>query len=239
MKRTPPTVELIVFIAGLLAATAAGVYGYRTVGLYGDGAFASGYHRETDPKTGESLLVREVESSKGRIRHIIDNSQRTREIQMDLDGDGVIESAAPLREKGAVRVGVDRNKNGTIDAWGYWSDDRLIRAELDLDENGTVERWEYYGAENRLEKVGSSSKGDGVADTWSFPDAAGLLLKEEFDTDRDGRVDKRHFYVEPPGSPSSRVLSIVEMDIDRSGKPDRRMYYRPDGTFDRVERVAR
>ena len=215
MTRTPPTVEVIVFAAGLAAAAAAGVYGYRAVGLYGDGPFAAGYHRETDPRSGESVLVREVRTSKGPIRHIIDNLQRTREVQIDLDGDGVMESASASDAKGGVRVGVD------------------------LDKNGTIERWEYYGADARIERVGTSSTGNGVEDTWSYPDAAGLLLKEEFDTDQDGRIDKRHLYVAPPESPSARVLSVVEMGIDRSGRPERRMYYRPDGSFDRVEKVAR
>jgi hypothetical protein len=239
MTRKPAAVQLMVFIAGLAAATAAGVLGYRVVGLYGDGAFAAGYHRATDPQTGQSVLVHEVDSSKGRIRRVIDSSLQVREVRIDFDGDSVMETAAMMANGQPTRTAVDQTKNGTADTWGYWSGGRLTRAELDLDENGTIERWEHYGADNGLEKVGTSSKGDGVEDSWSYPDSMGLILKEEFDTDRDGRVDKRHLYSSPPASPSTRVISVVEIGIDASGTPERRLHYRFDGSFDRVERVSR
>src|SRR5688572_23057249 len=81
------------------------------------------------------------------------------------------------------RIELDQNKNGRMDTFSYWDATRVNRIEIDADEDGRIERWEHYAEGNRLEKVGTSSKGDGVEDTWSFPDSAGLVLKEEFDTD--------------------------------------------------------
>lgn len=137
------------------------------------------------------------------------------------------------------RIDVDQNKNGRIDTFGYWDGTRLIRIEIDADEDGRVERWEHHGDGNKLQSVGTSSKGDGVEDTWSYPDAAGLLLKVEIDTDRDGAVDKRDSYAASPDAADGRVLAVVELGLDKTGQPARRLYYRPDGAFDRTETPRR
>lgn len=136
-----------------------------------------------------------------------------------------------------TRLDVDTNKNGKIDAFSYRDGTTLLRIEVDRDEDGTIDRWEHYGAGNKLQSVGTSSKGDGIEDIWSYPDAAGLLLKVEFDTDRDGVIDKRDLYSPDPGAPDGRVLTTLELGIDKAGQPERRLHYRPDGTFDRVERL--
>jgi hypothetical protein len=170
---------------------------------------------------------------------VIDNAMRLREVRVDVDGDGVMESGMKVDEARPSRTEADQNKNGKFDTWGFYEAGRLTRAELDLDENGKIERWEHFGPEGRLEKVGTSSRGDGVEDTWSYPDSDGLLVKEEFDTDRDGRIDKRHLYSASPGSQTTRTLSIVEIDIDAAGRAERRLHYRADGSFERVEIVSR
>ncbi|MEO8680206.1 MAG: hypothetical protein ABI665_14240 [Vicinamibacterales bacterium] len=131
------------------------------------------------------------------------------------------------------KINIDQNKNGRIDTWSYWDATKVILIEIDKDEDGKVERWEHYdGAGNTLTRVGSSSKGDGVEDTWTYPDESGQLSRVETDTDRDGSVDKRETYVAGPGG---RVISMVELEIDKSGVAARRLYYRPDGSFDRSE----
>lgn len=163
---------------------------------------------------------------------------RRTNFKVDATVDGMALTAKYDDKTGRLRrIDVDQNKNGRIETFGYWDGNRLLKIEIDLDENGVIERWEHYGEGNRLERVGTSSKGDGVEDTWSYPDAEGLVLKEEFDTDRDGRVDKRDTYAAPPGAPGQRVLSIVELNLDKDGHPERRLHYRPDGQFDRVERL--
>ena len=78
MTTNLPLIETIMFAGGLAASVAAGVYGYQAVGLYGDGPFASGYHRERDPNTGESLLVHESVTGQGRIRRVMDQRFRLR-----------------------------------------------------------------------------------------------------------------------------------------------------------------
>ena len=133
------------------------------------------------------------------------------------------------------RVDADINKNGRIETFSYWDATRVIRIEIDRDEDGKIDRWEHYDANNKMTRVGSSSKDDEVEDTWTYPDASGFLVRVETDMDRDGAIDKRETYQPKPGTPDGRVLSMVELEFDGSGQPGRRLYYRPDGSFEKTE----
>lgn len=135
------------------------------------------------------------------------------------------------------RIEVDQNKNGRMDTWSYWNGTRLLRIETDGDEDGKIDRWEHFGPDGtrRIVKLGTSSKDDGVEDTWAYPDEKDLLLRVETDTDRDGTIDKRESFVASPNAPGGRVLSMVELGLDKTGQPARRLYYRPDGSFDKTE----
>jgi len=135
------------------------------------------------------------------------------------------------------KMDYDSNKNGKIDSFSYWDATRCIRIEMDQNEDGKIDRWEYYDEHNKIERVATSSRDDEVQDTWSYPDAAGFLARVETDLNRDGAIDKREFFVPRPADPVSRVLSVLEIDFDQAGNPGRRLYYRPNGEFDRVERV--
>ena len=46
---------------------------------------------------------------------------------------------------------------------------RVVRIEIDSDADGTIDRLEHYGADQKLEKVGSSRRNDGKEDAWAFP----------------------------------------------------------------------
>lgn len=137
------------------------------------------------------------------------------------------------------KVEIDQNKNGKIDTWSYWDATKLLRIETDSDEDGKIDRWEHFGPDGsrRIVKLGSSSKDDGVEDTWAYPDERDLLLRVETDTDRDGTIDKRESFIASAGAPGGRVLSMVELGIDKAGQAERRLYYNPDGSFGRMETV--
>src|SRR5258708_37897236 len=111
------------------------------------------------------------------------------------------------------------------------------RIEMERDGDGKIDRWEYY-VDNKLSRVGSSTRGDGVVDEWAYQRADGSLERVETDTDRDGRVDKWENFDPPqkPGGPP--VLRSVLMDPDSSGRPTRRLLYRPDGSFNRSEMLT-
>jgi len=103
--------------------------------------------------------------------------------------------------------------------------------------NGKIDKWEYYDEHNKIERVGSSSRDDEVQDTFAYPDAGGFLARVETDSDRDGAIDKREFFVPRPGNANERVVSVMEYEFDTTGQPGRRLYYRPDGSFDRSEKL--
>ena len=134
-----------------------------------------------------------------------------------------------------TRLEFDANKNGTFESVSYMDGTRVIRIEMDRDEDGKLDRWEYYDSNNKVERVGSSSKDDEVQDTFTYPDAGGFPARVETDSDRDGRIDKREHFVPKPGPGNDRVLAIVEYDFDQTGNPGRRLYYRTDGSFDKSE----
>ena len=138
------------------------------------------------------------------------------------------------------KIEIDQNKNGRMDMWSYWDGTRLDRIEIDKDEDGKIERWEYFGPKSNTQviKVGSSSKDDGIEDTWTYPAADDPLAvgMVETDTDRDGKIDKRETFTPAANDPKRRVLTKVEMEIDASGKAGQTIYYKSDGSFDRVER---
>lgn len=167
-----------------------------------------------------------------------------------------------------VEVTLDRDKNGTIDAWTTMDGSRLVASRIDLDEDGTIDRWEYYDDRGNLVKMGYSRAKDGRADAWAFTDAGGtvtrveisshadenridrweryeggLLVRADEDTNGDGRPDKTETFDD--GS-----VKTAAMDEDGDGRVDRRLTYdkgvllqiesEPDaaGTFRRVMRVT-
>ena len=149
------------------------------------------------------------------------------------------------------RIDYDTDRNGLVDARLYFSLGRPTRLEVDADADGLVERWELYRADGSLERLGTSSAGDGRADTWVIQSDAALTL--EVSTRRDGVIDRREFH-------DSGLLRRAELDTNHDGltdqwqrfeggrlaelafdttfqasRPDRRLIYSSDGTVAPVE----
>ncbi len=162
-------VDLAIFVIGLIAAVIAGVVAYKKVGLYGDGAFSSGYHRIRDPETGKSLLVHESHGKDGSIiRRIVDGTT-LKEVRL-----------AGVEPKEEVRAHVEGTK--------------ITRVDRDRDGDGRIDAWEYYDDNRKLVKVGFSLPGDGVLDAWAYRDAKGRIVKIEVSTRRDGIVNRWEYY---------------------------------------------
>ncbi len=147
-----------------------------------------------------------------------------------------------------VQLSADQNGDGRIDQRTYLDGNRPLRGEADLDADGRVDRWEYFDAQSALVLVGTSSRGDGVEDTWTrpVPTASGethvsiarqrdrrpdrheyfrgeQLVRAEEDSNADGRIDKweRH---------EGAVLREASFDTSFvRGRPDRRVVYDANG----------
>ena len=153
-----------------------------------------------------------------------------------------------------IQLNADQNGDGRIDQWSYLDGNRPIRGEADTDDDGRIDRWEYFDANAVLTLVGTSSRGDGVEDTWTFPSPSndgetqvvssrrrdrafdhreyfrgGSLLRSEDDTNSDGRIDKWERY-------EDSVLREAAFDTSfQRGRPDRRVQYDEKGRFAYVE----
>ena len=143
-----------------------------------------------------------------------------------------------------VQLSADQNGDGRIDQWTYLDGNRPLRGEADVDADGRVDRWEYFDAQAALILVGTSSRGDGVEDTWTRPSLtvsgevhvstarlrdrladrheyfrADRLVRAEEDTNADGRIDKWERY-------EGSLLREASFDTSfMKGRPDRRVVY--------------
>jgi hypothetical protein len=180
--------EVAIFTLGLVAAAAASVFAYRTVGLYGDGAFAGGYHRERDPDTGKWLLLRDVVTANGLVRSVMDERKAVKEVRVDTDGDGVVETRVKVDAGNLAGVGFSLANDGVIDAWAYRdAANQLVRIEVSTKRNGKIDRWEHY-TNNQMVRVEIDTNGNGRADRWQTYDA-GILIDTVLDANEDGQPD--------------------------------------------------
>lgn len=143
-----------------------------------------------------------------------------------------------------LQLAADQNGDGRIDQWTYLDGNRTLRGEADLDGDGRIDRWEYFDDQAALVLVGTSSREDGVEDTWTrpAPTASGethvsisrqrdrrhdrheyyrgtALVRAEEDTNGDGRMDKWERY-------EGTALREAAFDTTfANGRPDRRVVY--------------
>jgi hypothetical protein len=152
------------------------------------------------------------------------------------------------------RLEYDTNGDDRIDMRAYLQDGRTTRLEADGNGDGIVDRWEYYGSDGQLDRIGTSSIGDGREDTWvarhgndmrvdisTRRDGTadrheyhqnGVLVRVEQDTNGDGRIDEWQIF-------SGGRLSELRLDTSlRSGQPDTRLVYASDGSVQLTEHVS-
>ena len=68
-----------------------------------------------------------------------------------------------------IQLSADQNGDGRIDQWTYLDANGPVRGEADTDDDGRIDRWEYFDAAAALTQIGTSSRGDGVEDTLTYP----------------------------------------------------------------------
>lgn len=146
-------------------------------------------------------------------------------------------TAAYSRETGRLnRMDADTNHNGRKDTFSTWDGTRIVLIEIDRDEDGTIDRWEHYDHDNtKVVSVGTSSRGDGVEDTITWPPDARGDIRVEIDADRNGQVDRRE--VMRTDAHGRSYLAVVETEFDAAGAPGFRMSYGPGGVFLKSERL--
>ena len=152
-----------------------------------------------------------------------------------------------------VQLSADQNGDGRVDQWTYLDGNLPLRGEADTDGDGRVDRWEYFDGNARLERVGTSSRNDGVEDTWSYVQAVDGESRVDRSRGRDRHIDRREFFrgeamtrAEEDSNGDGRadrwdryeggVLREAAFDITFvAGRPDRRILYDAKGQFVAVE----
>ena len=119
-----------------------------------------------------------------------------------------------------VRLDCDYNGDGRIDSRTYMRNGRPVRVEADANGDAAVDRWEYYGASGALQRIGASTRRDGVEDTWVRTTGDERVV--EISTRRDGIVDRREVY---RGETLLRTEALIG-DSDAHARPTRRIVYR-------------
>jgi hypothetical protein len=141
------------------------------------------------------------------------------------------------------RLSYDRDRDGTVETWGYMDGAKVVRVEVDENHDGKVDRWEYHkagegesttpgatpglGTDRTVERIDRATRFDGKVSRREFF-SEGLLTRVEEDTDGNGAIDAWSAY-------EGGALVLMSLDTTGRGTPDRRLVYRGDGTFDHVE----
>lgn len=107
-------------------------------------------------------------------------------------------------------------------------DDRhkvLVCREADTNLDGLKDTVRYYNEKGEALREESDTNFDGKIDDWTIF-AQGRISKETFDRDFDGQPDEWKFFV-------GGQLSRVQRDTNRDGKPDRWEFY-ANGALERI-----
>ena len=168
-------------------------------------------------------------------------------------GTGRVQPSYEASSGRLVQLSADQDGDGRVDQWTYLDGTTPIRGEKDENGDGRIDRWEYFGARSELVMVGTSTRGDGIEDTWTFVTPINgegrvdisiardrhidrhefyvnnVLARAELDTNADGRVDRWDRY-------ENAMLREVQFDTSfAAARPDRRLLYDPQGHFTSAE----
>ena len=113
-----------------------------------------------------------------------------------------------------IQLSADQDGDGRVDQWTYLDGTRPLRGEKDADHDGRIDRWEYFGAKGDLVMVGTSSRNDGIEDTWTWVAPIDGEGRVDLATARDRRVDRHEFYV-------NGAMVRAELDTNGDGRIDR------------------
>lgn len=113
-----------------------------------------------------------------------------------------------------IQLSADQDGDGRIDQWTYLDGNRPLRGEKDSDADGRIDRWEYFGPQAELVVVGTSSRGDGIEDTWTHVARANGEGRIDVSIRRDRSIDRREYYI-------GETLVRAEIDSNADGRTDR------------------
>jgi hypothetical protein len=129
-----------------------------------------------------------------------------------------------------LRVELDRDYNGRIDAWQEYEGGALVRRTLDQNGDGKPDVWEEY-RDGRMTSRQVDRNHDGVRDAF-YVYRAGSLVEERHDSNDDGKIDVIVKY-------ENRVRVALEEDRDYDGRMDQWTHYELRGDREVPARIER
>jgi hypothetical protein len=131
------------------------------------------------------------------------------------DGAGPrVEASYDVASGRLIQLSADQDGDGRVDQWTYLDGTQPIRGEKDENNDGRIDRWEYFGPRAELLQVGTSSRGDGIEDTWTFVTPVNGEGRVDVSAARDRHIDRHEYYVD-------NALQRVELDTNADGLVDR------------------
>lgn len=199
--------DVVIVVAGLIAAVVAGVAAYRAAGMYGDGFLNYGLYRYSEGDDKAPPVIRRVVTDDGLVLHYVFHGTNRRLIELRVMPGGTSEVVKIDLAQGVPgRFDIDRN------AVAWDAAERRVRIGFALKEGGALDAWQYWSADGQLDEIRLSRRGDGVVDRWEHYDQ-GQLARVEEDTNRDGRADRWMTY-------EAGILMDEAFDRDGDGRPD-------------------
>ncbi len=167
-----------------------GVSPPETVDRHGDGRADLWVYSESGGRVKEAV----DEDHNGRVDKILyyDAKRRLQRSELDVDGDGVLETVTLFRDGDAVRRRTDSDGDGQADAWSFYRAGELDRHEVDRDGDGFRDlSMSYVGGE--LAREEEDRNGDGRPDNVTEYSHGEITAMYE-DLDYDGVTDVESVY---------------------------------------------
>lgn len=129
-----------------------------------------------------------VACARDRVTAVYDAGGAIRRIDYDTDRDGRIDVRAYLFDGRTRRIEADGNGDGVIDRWEYYGvNGELARIGTSSESDGVEDTW-VVQMDGRM-RVDISTRRDGVADRHELHEK-GIVIHAEQDTNADGRIDQ-------------------------------------------------
>ena len=153
---------------------------------------------------------------------------RERVVELDGDGDGVIDETQIFQKGKIIKKSFDINADGDPDQWVHYTRGVASRVVYDMNYDGIADIIEYCYDDMTLGKEASLEM-DGNFNYREYYDQ-GLKVKEETDTNGDGTPDKWVYY-------SGEEVERIEIDSDYDGIADETITNQDDESQPEDERL--
>ncbi|HEY6361914.1 MAG TPA: hypothetical protein VIX63_12455 [Vicinamibacterales bacterium] len=164
----------------------------------------------------------------GRPKAEYDETGRLRRLTFDVTGNGRHDAVSVMDGSRVRHIELDANEDGRVDRWDFYREGRTLdKVGFSTRNNGVMDAQAFYNGDGTIERIEVSATGGGSFNRVEFY-TAGVLVRSEEDTNGDHRPDKWETYRPnrggAPGEPPYAITSVA-FDDTGSGSPHRRVMF--------------